>query len=61
MATIEEEMKEQIAKEKYEKMKVQELEARMKMYQDIASIKGWVKFFGILAIIGIICIILGIA
>ena len=33
---------------------------RLRMYEDIHSIKQWVKFFGIIAAIGMICIILGI-
>ena len=33
---------------------------RLRMYEDIHSIKQWVKFFGIIAVIGMICIILGI-
>jgi hypothetical protein len=61
MATIEEEMKAQIAKEKFEKMQKIELEVRMQAYKNIESIKKWVKFFGILAVIGLVLIFLGLA
>lgn len=61
MATIEEQMKEQAAKEKREKMQKMELEMRFKAYEDIHAIKRWVKFFGILAVIGLVLIFLGLA
>lgn len=60
MATIQEEMEAQIEREKREKRNKLELEARMKAYKDIESIRKWVKFFGIITVIGMIAIILGI-
>lgn len=60
MATITEEMNSQVEREKQEKRNKIELEARMKAYKDIESIRKWVKFFGIITIIGMIAIILGI-
>ena len=60
MATIQEEMEAQIEREKQEKRNKLELEARMKAYKDIESIRKWVKFFGIITVIGMIAIILGI-
>lgn len=54
MATIMEEMESQIEREKQEKRNKMEFEARMKAYEDIASIKKWVKFFGILTVIALI-------
>lgn len=60
MATITEEMNSQAEREKQEKRNKIELEARMKAYKDIESIRKWVKFFGIITIIGMIAIILGI-
>lgn len=60
MATITEEMNSQVEMEKQEKRNKIELEARMKAYKDIESIRKWVKFFGIITIIGMIAIILGI-
>ena len=54
MATIMEEMESQIEREKQEKMQKKELEARMKAYEDVATIRRWVKFWSILAVISII-------
>lgn len=58
MATITEEMNSQIEREKQEKRNKLELEARMKAYEDIASIKKWVKFFGILTVIALVIVFL---
>ena len=58
MATIQEEMEAQIEREKQEKRNKMELEARMKAYEDIASIKKWVKFFGILTVIAMVIVFL---
>ena len=54
MATIMEEMNSQVEREKQEKRNKIELEARMKAYEDIATIRKWVKFWSILAVISII-------
>ena len=51
MATIMEEMESQIEREKQEKRNKIELEARMKAYENIASIKRWVVFWSILGAI----------
>ncbi len=51
MATIMEEMESQIEREKQEKMQKKELEARMKAYENIASIKRWIVFWSILGVI----------
>lgn len=51
MATIMEEMESQIEREKQEKRKKIELEARMKAYENIASIKKWIVFWSILGVI----------
>lgn len=51
MATIMEEMESQIEREKQEKMQKKELEARMKAYENIASIKKWIVFWSILGVI----------
>lgn len=58
MATIQEEMEAQIEREKQEKRNKIELESRMKAYEDIASIKKWVKFFGILTVIALVLVFL---
>jgi hypothetical protein len=51
MATIMEEMESQIEREKQEKRNKIELEARMKAYENIASIKKWIVFWSILGVI----------
>lgn len=51
MATIMEEMNSQIEREKQEKRNKLELEARMKAYENIASIKKWIVFWSILGVI----------
>jgi hypothetical protein len=51
MATIQEEMEAQIEREKQEKRNKLELEARMKAYENIASIKKWIVFWSILGVI----------
>lgn len=61
MATITEEQNAQIAKIKRLEEELRERDARMEAYQNIKSIKKWVKFFGILAIIGLILAFLGIS
>lgn len=38
-----------------------ELKARMKMYEDVHSIKQWVKFFGILSVIALVLMFFGLA
>lgn len=60
MATIGEEMQNQLEQEKREKRMEKELFARMKAYEDIAAIKRWVIFFGILTIIGMLGVLLGL-
>lgn len=61
MATITEEQNAQIAKIKRLEEELRERDARMEAYQNIKSIKRWVKFFGILAVIGLILAFLGIS
>jgi hypothetical protein len=51
MATITEEMNSQVEREKQEKRNKIELEARMKAYENIASIKKWIVFWSILGVI----------
>lgn len=51
MATITDEMNSQVEREKQEKMQKKELEARMKAYENIASIKKWIVFWSILGVI----------
>lgn len=51
MATIMEEMNSQVEREKQEKRNKIELEARMKAYENIASIKKWIVFWSILGVI----------
>jgi hypothetical protein len=51
MATIMEEMESQIEREKQEKRNKIELKARMKAYENIASIKKWIVFWSILGVI----------
>ena len=47
-------------KEQRENYLASEEYKRLRMYEDIHSIKQWMKFFGIVTVIGMICIILGI-
>lgn len=61
MATITEEQNAQIAQIKRLEEELKERDARMEAYQNIKSIKQWVKFFGILAVIGLILAFLGIS
>lgn len=58
MATIEEEMKAQKERENQERRIKIELDARMETYQNIATIKRWVVFWSILAVISLIIFII---
>lgn len=51
MATIMEEINSQVEREKQEKRNKIELEARMKAYENITSIKRWIVFWSILGVI----------
>ena len=45
----------------YKDLQKKELKARMKMYEDVHSIKQWVKFFGILSVIALVLMFFGLA
>ena len=51
----------QIAKIKEIERKMKEDHLKFRMYEDIHSIKKWVKFFGIISVIALILAFLGLA
>lgn len=51
----------QLAKIKEMERKMKEEQLKFRMYEDIHSIKKWVKFFGIISVIALILAFLGLA